>query len=172
MNKGITIAIVSFLLVLSGAVLYVYKNLPKTASVNFITLYDSFEMKKQYEKEFEKVQQGQQKTMDSLQFELKTLAEEVKHQKSQELAYKFEKQRNEYLYKQEFYARETEEKMQDYKDKIMKQLKVYVKSYGDAKGYDYIFGVDDGYAVLYKKDGKDITNELIGYVNQQFKGLR
>ena len=49
------------------------------------------------------------------------------------------------------------------------KLKEAIRQYGKENNYTFILGANEGGSVLYGKDNKDITDELIRYLNQQYK---
>lgn len=55
-------------------------------------------------------------------------------------------------------------------DTLVKQIKDFIKEHGKTKGYDFILSTADGInTVLYAKDGKEITDELIKLLNDSYK---
>ncbi|TDN83455.1 periplasmic chaperone for outer membrane proteins Skp [Salegentibacter sp. 24] len=54
-------------------------------------------------------------------------------------------------------------------DSIVKKVKDYVAEYGQEKGYTYIFGSNESANIMYAKDGKDITQEILDNLNETYK---
>jgi outer membrane protein len=52
-------------------------------------------------------------------------------------------------------------------DKIIwDQINAKINAYGKEQGYDYIFGAKGDGSIMYASDKKDITKEVIAYINQ------
>ena len=52
-------------------------------------------------------------------------------------------------------------------DKIIwDQINLKVSEFGKEKGYDYIFGAKGDGSIMYASDSKDVTKELIEYINR------
>ncbi|TVZ52651.1 OmpH family outer membrane protein [Dokdonia sp. Hel_I_53] len=53
-------------------------------------------------------------------------------------------------------------------DSLIKKVKDKVKSYGQAKGYDFIYGSNDAGSVLYGKDELNLTEEILAELNSEY----
>lgn len=55
-------------------------------------------------------------------------------------------------------------------DELVKEIKNLIQEHGKAKGYDFILStVDEINNILYAKEGKDITDEIIKLLNDNYK---
>ena len=54
-------------------------------------------------------------------------------------------------------------------DSLLSKVKKTIKEYGKDKGYSFILGANDGGSVLYGKDNKDITEDVVKYLNSKYK---
>lgn len=54
-------------------------------------------------------------------------------------------------------------------DKIVKEVKQFIKNYGKEKGYSYIYGTGSPATVLYAEDKYDITKEITELLNAKYK---
>ena len=54
-------------------------------------------------------------------------------------------------------------------DSLISKMKKNISEYGKQKGYTFILGANDSGNVLYGSESKDITNEVLEYLNQQYK---
>ncbi len=160
------------LVLLIASVLYYQQSKTKIRYVNFIELYDSFNMKKELEEGFKKAQSVQVAKMDSLKAELSVLSQNLQgaHERSDEEV--FEKKRQLYFYQQKSIEQEQEEQMLQYKDQIIKRLKLYVSDYSKEEGIDVLLGQDEGFSTLYAKESLNVTQDLLKYVNEKYKGTR
>lgn len=135
-------------------------------------VYDGFEMKKEYETRFKKVQTLRSKTLDSLEIELKIMSQQLELSKiaDKELLVKFQVKREEYLNKKQQFAEDDAATVRDYDEKILKQLNQYIEDYGKQKNYEYILGYTGNGEVLYGKTENNITEEIIKFVNSKYSG--
>ena len=176
-QRYITVLSLTLAVMATGLSLYQAYTRPKTAYVNLSKLYNEFEMKKQLEQQLTTVQQLRQKTLDSLQLSLQllsrnlqTLDEKTQKDQYQTKASEFDGRRQEYIYKQKAFTDDNNTLTEQYNGQIWKQLNQYVKDYGDAHGYTYIMGGDGTGSMMYANHGEDLTETLVAYTNDRFKG--
>jgi outer membrane protein len=176
--KQITLAVISVFAIL-GAVtsIYLFSTRQKTAYVNLTKIYNEFELKKQLEQQLTSVQQIRQKTLDSLELELKMLSRNLQSPDAEKnkavydvKANDFDLRKQDYLYKQKTFSDDNATLSQQYTDQIWKQLDQYVKDYGDAHDYTFILGGDGSGSMMYAAKGDDVTDILVTYTNERFKG--
>ncbi len=55
--------------------------------------------------------------------------------------------------------------------KIWKRIQSYTDNYSEEKNYTFIFGFENNGNVVYFKKGKDITDELLNYINKRYEGI-
>lgn len=53
---------------------------------------------------------------------------------------------------------------------VVGQIDSRMKEFGESHDYEMIFGVTDSGNLLYAKEGKDITTELLNYLNTKYRG--
>ncbi len=170
-KKVIIIAFSVAVFCVLGSAIYLWV-LPKTAYVEVANLYDSFEMKKELETKFQKTQKEREKILDSLKTELSFISRkiEISGRKNTSEIEEFYKKRENIELKQQQFDEDTDAMAEEFKSQIWKRLNQYIDDYGKAKGYDYLYGVDNSYTFLYHKKGNDITEDLKKYVEQRYKG--
>ena len=54
-------------------------------------------------------------------------------------------------------------------DSLITKMKKNIREYGKKKGYSLIIGANDSGNLLYGSESKDITNDVLEYLNQQYK---
>lgn len=54
-------------------------------------------------------------------------------------------------------------------DSIVEKVKVYVRDYGKDNNYTYIFGSNESANIMYAEDGRDITQEILEKLNENYK---
>jgi outer membrane protein len=59
-----------------------------------------------------------------------------------------------------------EEESASVAEELVKEVRRKVATYGEENNYVYIYGSNETANILYAKEGKDITEELIEYINK------
>lgn len=62
-------------------------------------------------------------------------------------------------------SRDLEKESEEVADELVKEVRKKVERYGEENNYTYIFGSNESANILYAKRGKDITLEVIEYIN-------
>lgn len=146
----------------------VYLQQPKTAFVDNQRLFAAFDGKKELEVRLENAAKAKQVALDSLKLQLlhlETLASKDVHARQQLMVL-----RNEYQEQQQQMERTYQQQSHDYTEAIWKQISHYTLVYGEANGYDYIFGTAGQGSLMYGASQRDITEEVVAYINQQYAG--
>ena len=78
----------------------------------------------------------------------------------------------ELYYRQQLLVKEEQEEQLtiQYNTQIWNQLNSYIKEYGNANNYDFIYGVVGNGSMMYAREGLDITDDIIEYVNKTYEG--
>lgn len=71
---------------------------------------------------------------------------------------------------QEAYARRKQNVSDEYNNKILQQLNLYVQEYGEQNHYSFIFGAVGSGSLMYGDKKADITEPVLEYVNARFEG--
>lgn len=177
MQRYITLFSLVLALTATTVSLYLFSTRPKTAYVNLTRLYGEFELKKQLEQQLSSVQQIRQKTLDSLELGLNMISRNIQAidpQKNKEeyriKSVEFDNRRQEFAYKQKAFTEDNASMTEQYSSQIWKQLNQYVKDFGDAHGYTYIMGGDGSGSMMYADQTEDLTETLLVYTNERYKG--
>lgn len=144
----------------------------KTGYVKLNEVFDQFEYTKQLKKEFELVKNARQRKVDSMNFELKVLAQKLETSKDKELVSMFEVKRRDFIYIKEGIIQDNEALTEKYDNQIHKQMQSYLVDFGKENGYDYILGSENLGTVLFAKEKYDVTVEAIAYLNDRFKAKK
>lgn len=148
-------------------------NHEKTAYVNNTELIQSYTKMKEAKSEFERRNEELTKELDSIalnfQKQIKVyqqkmsgmtkIEKEIEEERLIKLREKIEE-------RQQQKSRKLEQESQDAADALVKEVKKKVERYGEENDYTYIFGSNESANILYAKRGKDITLEMIEYINQ------
>lgn len=172
MLKKIGIAAIAVIVTsLSVTVCWLYIHTPKVAFVNLSKAYNSFELKKELEKKLTSVQSAREQSLDSLKMKLTVLSAALEkgeaddNQKKQFTAHKAE-----FLYKDKSYAEDNEAMAAQYDEQVWTQLNQYINEYSQQKGYTMVVGGDGTGAIMYAQNDLDITDEIIRFANERYKG--
>lgn len=103
---------------------------------------------------------------------MNVLAKEIDQQKQQNKTdvAKFQIKKETYLKKKQEFENDNSALTDKYDKQILLQLNQYIKEYGEKKGYEFILGTSNNSEVLFAKENKNISKELMQYVNERFKG--
>lgn len=173
-SKNLKILFSLVIVVLAAAVVYLLlKNCSeKNAWVDVKKIYNDFSLKQELEKKYKQVETERKNILDSLELDLNIMARELNKIKLSDAQIKeFELQKERYLYKKQQFTQENEQTQQTYNEQILTQLNQYVKDYCKTKDYDFVFGADGNGSLMYSKETKEITAEVIVYINNKYKGL-
>ncbi|HYG53227.1 MAG TPA: OmpH family outer membrane protein, partial [Flavobacteriales bacterium] len=82
----------------------------------------------------------------------------------------FVAKRKQYMELMKVYDEENQKVNADYDAQIIKQMNIYIKEYGDANGYDMIFGSLGNGTVMQAQASMDVTEPVIKYINKKYAG--
>jgi outer membrane protein len=150
---------------------------PKLGYVNLSKAYNEFELKKELDKKLTTIQQLRKNNLDSLELGLKTMSNQMRQEKNildqkafDALVIEFQTRRQDFLEKQKKFSEDNDAMTSQYMDQIWKQMNQFVSNYGKEKGYQSIVGGDGTGNVMYASPDIDITNDVVQYINKQYKG--
>lgn len=169
MKKFVLIALATFALASC--------NQEKTAYVDNTVLMKDYKAMKTTQESFQKRSQALKSQMDSVaQGFQKEVQEYQKNMKSLSSAER-EKKEGELMQKQQQLQRQQQMQssmLQNQSDKVMDsiidQVKDFVADYGKDHGYTYIFGSNESANIMYAKEGKDITEDVLEKLNANIEG--
>lgn len=164
MKKIITIAFIAMSLVSCN-------NSEKTGYVKMGELFEEFELKKQLTNQLEQTVSARKNILDSLKLNLEMMVVSIQGGAvNDSLKNKFLYTKEQFLKKQEQFEGENQRLQQEYDSQIWTQLNEYVKEFGEEKKLDYIFGANGTGAIMYGNESKDVTKEMVSYVNKKYVG--
>ncbi len=145
--------------------LFVYLEHSSTSSIVYVVdnnkLFEEFKMTKEIKKSGEHFMKMQKIRLDSLNVQFALAENEAMKQ------YVYEAIQKECQKMQQF----SEEYNTAETAKIWKRIEGYVKDYGELKQYDLIIGSQLQGDVLYVDKKKDITVDLLNYINKKYEGF-
>lgn len=166
----------SLVITITGVLLYHGQVTRKTAYVDIRKVFDGFNMKKELEQKFKQTATNRQKVIDSLTLDLQMLSRAIADQKearkeiSSELTYNFEYKRNEFIKLKNQFEEDNAVLSQKYDAQILERLTQYVIEYGKINKYDFIYGADNNGNIMYADDCYNISEEIVSYINNKYKG--
>lgn len=105
--------------------------------------------------------------LEAQQFEsqAQSLGQAVAQKKYNELMQKSQMLQQHLMQEEQAIQSESQSKM----DTLLTKVKKFVKEYGKNKGYTYILGANEGGSVLYGTDTKNITDDVVKALNDNYK---
>ncbi|HPI85881.1 MAG TPA: OmpH family outer membrane protein [Bacteroidales bacterium] len=162
-----------FLTGLLGAwIVYEHQTTPKTGFVIIQEVYNGFEMKKEIEQKYINVKTARDRILDSLNLDLKTIAKKIEdeQQKNQNTIATFNIKREDFLQRKQTYEEDNAALTKQYDQEILIQINQYIKDFGEENHYTYVFGNDGNGSLMYAVSTKDITKEVIEFINARYNG--
>ena len=173
-NKLNIIGLVVSILAVTVAI-YTHSAKNSIAYVNVAEVYSEFELSKELQEKYKKSAMVRNTILDSLRFSIDVLTKQIEKTTSskskQNLIEKYNAKASEYQVREQQLAEDNKQQNQTYKEQIQTQLNQYITDFGKDKDYDLIFGANGSGVMLYASDGKNVTAELIEYVNNKYSGL-
>lgn len=169
--RGLVIFLVVIVTALVIREVIAYKNEYKIGYVEVNSLYDSFAFKKELEAKLVTIKQTRKNILDSMQLQLRVLAGSLKSPNDKDRML-FEARKEEYFSKEKTFSEDNDALTQEYSSQVMKQLNQYVQDYGSEHGYTYILGADGNGSLMFADKSKNVTKEILEYLNQKYKGVK
>ena len=147
------LSVANTLLIVAAVIYFGFFGKEKTAFFYNQKVFNEFKGKVELEEKLEQQRVSDKKLLDSLaslisagRTDLKSLYDE----------------RNQGIYynDQQMTAKYTED--------IWRYINEGVKEYAEANGYTYVFGATGDGGLMYAKEGKDVTSEVIRFVNEKY----
>jgi len=174
MNKKIFLlsSIVFFAMVLNLG--YYHFTKPRLGFVSIGKLYSEFDLKKDLEGKYSKIEQTRKLILDSLEIQLRGISRRLESGKNVKETEKqfFQEKIELYKTKKKSFTEDNQALSNQYSEQIQKQLNQYLKDFGTEKHYDFIFGANSEGSLMYSKDVYDISDEVLKYINLQYRGLK
>lgn len=162
------------LLVSIAAVWWSYSSRVRTGYMDIQEVYQKFDLKIDLEKKFKKVSEERKRVTDSLELSLKVMESKLRTMKNipDAQAQEYNNLRNEFLARAQQFEEDNKSLTNQYDKEILDQLNQYVKDYGKAEGYDFIFGNDGSGSVMHVNEKLNLTPQIIEYINSKYKGVK
>jgi Skp family chaperone for outer membrane proteins len=132
-------------------------------------------MKKELEKEVQVVENARRHILDSLELELKMIAntfEAMSDREKDVMALQFQQKKQEYLTRQQEFGEDNEQLRANYNQQVLKQINQYVKDFAVQEDYYMILGAEGSGALMYAKENSDVTEAVLTFINNKYKGTK
>lgn len=153
-------------------VILVYHNIAKekTAFVDSRVLFEEFKMKKELEADYMMIENRRKAILDSIEFGLKRMNPNAYDDNIKQTDPLFYSYLQDYANKKAEFQELNLALTNQYNEQIWKRINTYVKEFGKENGYDYIFGLTDDPIILFSNESKDITQNVVGFINARYEG--
>jgi len=172
-NSKILISSLVFNLLLVGFVIYIGLKEDKIGYIKLQQVFEQFEYKKEMELKLKAVQQERQKILDSLEFNLRLLAKQIESSEVQDRSeiLLFETRKEELYKQQQQFEEDNTALIKKYDNQIIGQLNQYVSDFGKMNNYRYVLGNDGNGNIMYAVETDNITEQVIQFINNKYKGV-
>lgn len=174
MKNKFRIVIIVFIVLVCVWEAYNFFTKPKAGYVILTEVYNGFEMKKEMEKNYLSTTDARKKILDSLELEIKLMNNRIVRKTnmkaSDTLGYQYKIE--EYILKKKTFNEDNNSLSQKYDEEIITQLNQYVKDYGAANHYTFIYGTGGNGSLMYADEAKNITKDVIEYINLKYSGKK
>ena len=124
------------------------------------TVFESFEMKQDYDKRMEKEMKKESLFLDSLGV--------ILNSGSITDSLKIYQLRKEYYVSEEIFNKKVEQLSTQYTTEVNDRLNSYIKEYAEEKGYDIILGSGGSGNIMHVREEDNVTQDLIKYINKKY----
>jgi Skp family chaperone for outer membrane proteins len=170
-SKGFIYTALLMLLVGGLCCAYVYYTRPKIAFINSRKAFDGFEMKKEYQMDYEKSIALMVKEKEDLEYKMKSVG--YTHDSLADLgkdASPYYARYNEFQRKVEDKQRAMDEVTADYDSKIVKRMNEYMGTFAIENGFQLLLSETENGSVLFVDSLMNYTDEFVKYMNQKYNG--
>jgi outer membrane protein len=134
-------------------------------------VYDGFVMKKQLQKELDAQVSRESQKIDSLRVELKMAGLKYHGSKDETLKKAIALKQEELALREREARMQYEKAAEKYDAQIWAQINQYIIDYGKMHDERIIFGASGNGSVMYGEDAKNVTDDVIAYVNKRHQDL-
>lgn len=130
----------------------------KVVVIDNYKVFEEFQMKKDYDSKIEADFMHDKNSLDSIGML-------INQTKDENDANKLKK---EFVLRKNLFDKQFNDLSQKYTKEVYARLNIYLKEYGNKHDIDVIIGSNSSGNVMYVKDGIDITEDLIKYINKEY----
>lgn len=131
-----------------------------TRYVSMTLVFEECNIRDKYEKELKQLEENSNARLAAFENEIRGL------KSSGGDAAKISAMEKELFTMRDALTEEYQNKSATFERVIWEKINQKINEYGKEKGYDYIFGAKGDGSIMYASDAKDITKEVIAYINK------
>ncbi|WP_027126256.1 OmpH family outer membrane protein [Gelidibacter mesophilus] len=139
-------------------------------------LINDYQKKKDIEAKYQIEIDAFNKKVDSIGQSFQTLAAEMQEkdpkmvkassqEQYQALAQQYQRFQQQFQMEEQQIQRQSQSQI----DTLIKEVRTFVKGYGEKHGYSYILGSNEAGSVMYGKESQDLTKEILDALNAEGK---
>ncbi|WP_121666105.1 OmpH family outer membrane protein [Mesonia aquimarina] len=154
------------------AALAISCNQDKTAYVDNTVLIKEYKNMKATEERFNEKSKEMQKELDAVAKQFQNEVEAFQQQSASMSDEELQKKRTQLMQRQQQLQQQQQAKSQALReesdkviDSLIDEVKGFVVDYGKEHNYTYIFGSNESANIMYAKEGKDITQDVLKELN-------
>lgn len=134
----------------------------KTAYVDLGSVFNGFKYKSQVDQEYNTMLTSRGRILDSLEAAVISAQNNNDTLRARQLA-------DDYYAQQDQFSKESSTLSADLTQKVWTQLTQYINDYASEHDYTYVFGGKGDGNLLFAKDYKNITEDVLAYVNGKYE---
>jgi outer membrane protein len=135
----------------------------KIAYIKLNEVYQKFTMREEMENKYKAIEASRKNLIDSIEFKATSA------QASGDLE-KYKQILDEYIKKRQELEQANKILSRQYEEQVWNQINSYCQEYGKKKEYDFVFGAEGSGNIMYANAQKDVTKEVIEYINEMYHG--
>lgn len=132
-----------------------------TRYVSMTQVFQECHIREKYEKELKTIEEQSNARLATMENEIRTLKAGGAD------AAKIGTMEQELLSMRDALTEEYQQKSATFERVVWEKINEKINDYGKEKGYDYIFGAKGDGSIMYASEAKDITKEVIAYINHE-----
>ena len=174
MQKLLNLIFLGITGIIITGILCLFYTRPKEGYIEIAKVYNDFQLKKELDIKLKNIQQARIAILDSLEREINIMSTRLKADDGSTKVHAdmIEAMKQDYLQKREQFTQDNQVMTTDYVEQIMNQLNQYIRDYGKANKYTFIHGTEGNGSIMYAEEARNISNEVLEYINQRYTGKK
>lgn len=142
----------------------------KIGYINLPTLFDKFSMTTGVQLQYNKVVNHRTMLLDSMKLNQESLERQYQTTPTEIVRAQYEKASRDLYLKEKDFERKNEALLNSYNEQVWSRLNVYIEQFGKQNKFDLVLGINGAGNLMYANENLDLTEELLTYCNNLFKG--
>lgn len=171
MNKISWVLLVLCIAITFSSLIYISNQSTHTAYVDLEIVFSEFKGKKEMEVGFMNSNNLQKAILDSMAIEINEINNQMsKENEAQAVFANLKKKQKNYIQKVNEFSEIANFQEAQITEKIWSQINQYIYEYGEENGFDFIYGLHQAGNLMYAKQNKNITKEVVEHINKRYEG--